>query len=39
MEQPPHAMLLGDDEGDYYRGSFRPQNERDDDRERSESEA
>ena len=20
MEQPPHAMLLGDDEGDYYRG-------------------
>jgi hypothetical protein len=24
MEQPPHAMLLGDDEGDYYRGSFAP---------------
>ena len=22
MEQPPHAMLLGDDEGDYYRGTF-----------------
>ena len=22
MEQPPHAMLLGDDEGDYYRGAF-----------------
>ena len=21
MEQPPHAMRLGDDEGDYYRGS------------------
>jgi hypothetical protein len=25
MEQPPHAMLLGDDEGDYYRGNFAPQ--------------
>ena len=23
MEQPPHAMLLGDDESDYYRGAFR----------------
>ena len=23
MEQPPHAMRLGDDEGDYYRGTFR----------------
>jgi NADH-quinone oxidoreductase subunit I len=22
MEQPPHAMLLGDDEGAYYRGEF-----------------
>ena len=22
MEQPPHPMLLGDDEGDYYRGTF-----------------
>jgi len=22
MEQPPHAMLLGDDDGDYYRGDF-----------------
>jgi hypothetical protein len=22
MEQPPHAMQLGDDEGDYYRGTF-----------------
>ncbi|MEQ7848397.1 NADH-quinone oxidoreductase subunit NuoI [Nocardioides kribbensis] len=22
MEQPPHAMLLGDDEGDYYRGAY-----------------
>ena len=21
MEQPPHPMLLGDDEGDYYRGA------------------
>jgi hypothetical protein len=23
MEQPPHAMRLGDDEGDYYRGTFK----------------
>jgi hypothetical protein len=23
MEQPPHAMRLGDDEKDYYRGTFR----------------
>jgi formate hydrogenlyase subunit 6/NADH:ubiquinone oxidoreductase subunit I len=22
MEQPPHAMRLGDDEGDYYRGAY-----------------
>lgn len=22
MEQPPHAMLLGDEDGDYYRGIF-----------------
>jgi len=22
MEQPPHAMQLGTDEGDYYRGTF-----------------
>ena len=22
MEQPPHPMLLGDDEGDYYRGNY-----------------
>jgi hypothetical protein len=22
MEQPPHPMQLGDDEGDYYRGNF-----------------
>ncbi|GAA0987761.1 NADH-quinone oxidoreductase subunit I [Nocardioides aquaticus] len=22
MEQPPHAMLLGDDEADYYRGTY-----------------
>ena len=24
MEQPPHPMRLGDDEGDYYRGAFTP---------------
>jgi hypothetical protein len=24
MEEPPHGMLLGNDETDYYRGSFRP---------------
>ena len=24
MEQPPHAMLLGDDEKDYYKGEFKP---------------
>ena len=24
MEQPPHAMRLGDDEGDYYRGHVLP---------------
>ena len=23
MEQPPHPMRLGDDEGDYYRGTTR----------------
>jgi hypothetical protein len=23
MEQPPHAMLLGDDETDYYRGTLK----------------
>ena len=23
MEQPPHPMLLGDDDADYYRGNFR----------------
>ncbi len=23
MEQPPHDMLIGDDEGDYYRGTFK----------------
>ena len=23
MEQPPHPMYLGDDETDYYRGSFK----------------
>jgi formate hydrogenlyase subunit 6/NADH:ubiquinone oxidoreductase subunit I len=25
MEAPPHGMLLGDDETDYYRGAFKPQ--------------
>ena len=24
MEQPPHAMRLGDDDADYYRGKFTP---------------
>jgi NADH-quinone oxidoreductase subunit I len=24
MEQPPHEMQLGNDEGDYYRGTFSP---------------
>ena len=24
MEQPPHPMRLGEDEGDYYRGTVRP---------------
>jgi formate hydrogenlyase subunit 6/NADH:ubiquinone oxidoreductase subunit I len=24
MEQPPHPMRLGDDEGDYYRGAAHP---------------
>jgi NADH-quinone oxidoreductase subunit I len=23
MEQPPHPMQLGDDEGDYYRGTYK----------------
>ena len=23
MEQPPHPMRLGDDEGDYYRGTYK----------------
>ena len=36
MQEPPHAMLLGDDEGDYYRGSFRPHGAGE--RQRSESE-
>ena len=27
MEQPPHPMRLGDDEKDYYRGTFRPRDE------------
>ena len=27
MEQPPHAMRLGNDEGDYYRGTLRRQDE------------
>ena len=25
MEQPPHPMRLGSDEGDYYRGNFSQQ--------------
>jgi formate hydrogenlyase subunit 6/NADH:ubiquinone oxidoreductase subunit I len=25
MEHPPHGMLLGNDEVDYYRGAFKPQ--------------
>ena len=25
MEQPPHPMRLGEDEGDYYRGTLRRQ--------------
>ena len=28
MEQPPHAMLIGDDEGDYYRGTFKDKPQR-----------
>jgi NADH-quinone oxidoreductase subunit I len=24
MEQPPHPMRLGTEEGDYYRGTFKP---------------
>jgi NADH-quinone oxidoreductase subunit I len=28
MEQPPHPMQLGEDEGDYYRGAFRPGGDR-----------
>jgi NADH-quinone oxidoreductase subunit I len=33
MEQPPHPMRLGDDEGDYYRGNFRaPTDDDSDDR-------
>ena len=28
MEQPPHPMRLGDDEGDYYRGTLRGQADR-----------
>jgi formate hydrogenlyase subunit 6/NADH:ubiquinone oxidoreductase subunit I len=27
MEQPPHEMRLGDDEKDYYRGTFKPRAE------------
>ena len=27
MEQPPHPMRLGEDEGDYYRGTLRRQDE------------
>ena len=28
MEQPPHPMRLGDDEGDYYRGTFKSRRQR-----------
>ena len=28
MEQPPHPMLLGDDDGDYYRGNFKVRHRR-----------
>jgi NADH-quinone oxidoreductase subunit I len=27
MEQPPHPMRLGEDEGDYYRGTLRRQDQ------------
>jgi hypothetical protein len=27
MEEPPHPMRLGEDEGDYYRGTLRRQDE------------
>jgi NADH-quinone oxidoreductase subunit I len=30
MEEPPHAMQLGNDEGDYYRGTFTPHDRPDD---------
>ena len=33
MEQPPHPMRLGDDEGDYYRGTYVQRPAPDDDRE------
>ena len=33
MEQPPHAMQLGDDESDYYTGSFTPRTRRADESE------
>jgi hypothetical protein len=29
MEQPPHPMRLGEDEGDYYRGSTRRRDDQD----------
>jgi NADH-quinone oxidoreductase subunit I len=33
MEQPPHAMQLGDDERDYYTGAFTPRTRRADESE------
>ena len=30
MEQPPHPMRLGDDDGDYYRGNLRARTDDDD---------
>ena len=35
MEQPPHPMLPGDDEGDYYRGHQAPPGTPDDGRRRA----
>jgi NADH-quinone oxidoreductase subunit I len=35
MEMPPHAMQLGNDETDYYRGSFSPGREPDPERDRA----
>jgi NADH-quinone oxidoreductase subunit I len=37
MEQPPHPMRLGDDEGDYYRGNLRAKTVDDDESEEADS--